>query len=164
MRLFLPLLLLTLLNGCGTPSTLKMYDGPERPSFEVASLSHVGLYPDRKLSLRVLSIDGNPVTDHYATDFHLLPGKYKLTLQFLYDIDICAPGVACYYKTDIEKELNAEKGHTYIPNAEITEKIDNKIKFNAFLEDKGVNYPTICLHAKQINRMLGKVAPSPPEC
>jgi len=164
MRLLLPLLLLVLLHGCGTPSTIKMYDGPGRPYFEVASLSHVGLYPDRKLSLRVLSIDGNPITDLYATDFLLLPGKHRLLIQVWHDIEICGVGVVCHYKTDIEKELNAEKGHTYIPNAVILEKVDNKIKFQAFLEDKGKNYPTTCLHAKQINKMLGKVAPNPPEC
>ena len=134
---FLSVLVFSLaLLSCSTTSQLILYKGEPVARENVAVVSALGLYADRKLSLTVKKIDGKPVTA--ATEMHLLPGTYTFNIHVWHDLKPGWP-VTSWKELYVDKTVTLEKGHTYVPQA-ILEKEGAQVT----LEDKGLNYPEEC--------------------
>ena len=117
----------------------KMYSDPIHERSKDAVISSLGLYPERKLSLTVVSINGKAVNTTRTAEFLLNPDIYKVTIRVLNDLHAGYPNVS-WKEVTLEAEVNALAGHTYIPNAEISGE-SVSLKF----DDMGMNYPQSCL-------------------
>lgn len=141
-RLSIACALITLCCGCSL-SSAKTYDGPDLERSDVAILSSVGFYKERKLSLVVWKIDGKSQDNSRTAEFLLLPGAHQVLVDARNDL-ICGasgPGLGCSWKeATIEVNLIAEKGHSYIPNAHIE---DGLVRI--FFVDAGLDFPRDCL-------------------
>lgn len=124
------------LVGCSATAPTILYKGEPMARENVAVVSALGLYADRKLSLTVKKVDGKPVVA--ATEMHLLPGTYTFNIHVWHDLK---PGwmTTSWKEVYLDKTVTLEKGHTYIPQA-ILEKDGAQV----MLEDKGLNYPVEC--------------------
>lgn len=124
------------LIGCSATNPVILYEGAPLARGDVAVISALGLYPDRKLSLTIKKIDGKAVSA--ATEIHLLPGTYNLNVFVWKDL---APGwpSTSWKELYVDKIIKVEKGHTYIPQAVIEG--DNA---QVIFLDKGLGYPEEC--------------------
>jgi hypothetical protein len=144
-RLLAIIAIVGVLCGCSLQN-IKIYEGPDRPPSEQITLSSVGLYPERRLSLRVLEIDGKEVSTGKAASYLLLPGSYQVKIDALKDFE---PGIAVitFKKALVLSRLEARAGHTYIANAVI-----DGDRISVFFEDKGLDFPLECLPLyRQVN-------------
>lgn len=126
------------LSACGT-TTVKFYEGKELPPGEQSVLSSMGLYPERKLALRVTAINGNPIEPSY--EILLQPGAYTISVLVDHDANISyMPLTYSVKRTNIQVPLTAIAGHTYIPNGTI-ENGTPKL----FFDDAGLDFNRECM-------------------
>ena len=126
--------------GCSLQH-VKLYEGPDRPASEQITLSSVGLYPERQLSLMVMEVDGKSIANGRAASYRLLPGTYQVKIQARRDFKTGGPGLSVTFKqAEPVTRLEAKAGHTYVPNATISGDL-----ISIYFEDKGASFPEECL-------------------
>jgi len=135
LKLMTILAVLNLLSGCAI-KPLVFYPGEPLPRENVAVVSIVGLYPDRKLSLTIKNIDGKPIPA--TSEVHLLPGSYNFNIYVWHDFK---PGwtTSSWKSVYVDTKLEVKLGHTYIPEATLDG--DN---VTIYFVDKGLKYPEEC--------------------
>ncbi|NQD36367.1 hypothetical protein HPT27_04960 [Permianibacter sp. IMCC34836] len=138
MRHILLVLVITLMCGCA-PAAFKMYSGSDLPRTDFAVISALGLYPESRMSLQIKEINGKPVNDTTAAEFHVLAGDYKILLKAFADFNPSATS-STWKDAFIEVSVSVENGHTYIPNFT---RIDDKVSVH--FDDKGVGFKKECL-------------------
>jgi hypothetical protein len=131
-------LLSAIVAGCSLQN-VKLYDGPDRPASEQVTVSAIGLYPDRQLSLMVVEIDGKSIASGRAASFLLLPGTYQVKVQATKDFK-AGGSVVTYKRAEPVSRLEARAGHTYVPNARLAGDV-----VSIYFDDKGPDFPPECL-------------------
>ncbi len=139
--ILLPLIVaLATLSGCGL-ATVALYDGPARSNQEVATISGLAAYPERRLDLITWKIDGNPVDHTRTSEFLVLPGPHTVQVYVRYRV---APADAdfrfAWQEAYVEIPLSSVAGHTYIANVDI----DGKNVHGRFV-DAGLNFNPQCM-------------------
>lgn len=132
-------MIVLLLNGCSMNSVV-MHDGGNLARKDTAVVSVFGNYGEKKVSLRLTEVDGQPVpgSSNFMTyEVQLKPGKHKLKYYVWHDLH-----AASWKEAYVETEYTLQIGHTYFPDVEIK---DGK-QANVWMVDKGENYPVECNH------------------
>lgn len=114
--------------GCASPpksGPVHMYDGPEKPLDQIATVYARPPNPKRE-SVLITSIDGKHVGR--PTIVYLLPGEHHVGIQWRYEK---ASGPA-----DGVVSLDLVPGHTY----EVRGAFQGRSKVKLWLEDKGKGY------------------------
>jgi uncharacterized protein YceK len=123
LKAFVGLCLLMLLSGCA--STVKMYDGSQRPSSEVASIlswresrwSLARGSPLGALIVHPMVIDGQPTNatpnDGKKTKYSVLPGEHRIKVVLFWNVGFLGLKVV----DPEEIVFNAEAGHSYLTKA-----------------------------------------------
>lgn len=130
--------LLVLVSGCSIVNE-QMYAGELKDDSEHAVLSALGLYPENRVSMQVRMINGEKVNIGRAASYLLLPGEYEVAVFLQANMKYSAGGMS-WQEADLVGALNAEAGHTYIPDYFVK---DEEIVLT--FEDKGKNFPQECL-------------------
>ena len=90
MKLYAGMLLLALaLTGCGTPGPVQTYEGPARPTSDVAVLKGLSAgyragfssYARREIGLKTEFQQVRSFGQGYPNEIHLLPGTYLVMLH-----------------------------------------------------------------------------------
>ena len=143
MRIFALILLLVALTACAIKNT-HLYGSESLSPNDQAVVSAVGVYNEERLGIQITSINGKPVDRSRTASFLLPPGTYEISLHANKNMQVTSGiggGLGIKLEeADGEATITAQRGHTYIPNANVSGK---QIQF--FFEDKGLNYPTECL-------------------
>lgn len=150
------------LVGCAGLTTVKTYDGPEQTQDKVATLSSLGLYPERSLSVQVMEIDGKSVDTTRTSEFTLLPGPHTLRVRVFKDlrwgvsiVNVSSTSATALISTSFKEafiNITPEflAGHTYIPNAVV---IDSTA--SASLDDAGTNFKQECMPLRRFAILYG---------
>ncbi len=128
------LILLLLLTACVAPQpALKIYDGPDKPLTEVASIrgsNHCNNEKSVVGETRIIEVNGltaDSFSSGYQRDLLIAPGKTSVTVYWFY----------AFYRTkgNVTLNLNAQAGHRYI----VRSKIRDREFADFFIEDLGPN-------------------------
>lgn len=131
--------LMLMLAGCG-PAVYKFDEGRLRQNPEHGVVSALGLAPERSLSLQVIYIDDKAVNVTRAAGFQVPVGLHKFMIVAKKDLRFTSDGGIRWKEAKLERDLQVENGHTYIPVATIE---DDTV--NVTFRDAGENYPQSCL-------------------
>ena len=138
-------IMLLALTGCGLlpPEPQKLYQGPDLPLDQIASIAFGG-----GGMLNVQSIDSTEIiavgkTHKPTKGLHITPGTHTVTLSYsnLEGLESGGVGtIAIFAGAKKEIVFEAKAGHSYIPRVE---RVGGTVKF--WIEDKGEFYSPECM-------------------
>ena len=137
-QLFIVLIVTISVSGCALQN-VQLYKGDPLPDSEQATISAVGIYHERDLSLQITEVDGASVSTNRSASFLVLPGKHEVKVHAQKDLFVSSSRIS-YKEADIKTMVSVKKGHTYIPDA-----ITDGKRIRVYFDDKGIGFPRECL-------------------
>ena len=145
------ILLLAAFGLCVAPEAIA--GTPKIPEGK-AALSTQGTYADKAVTVEKLN--GKKVSMR-AAELFLAPGAHQIELAFMWDLRPQEDKWVLYKTTRLTVTLNAEAGHTYMPNGNIS-----ATGVSGRFDDLGLNYNRDCLPRRRYT-MSGKLKPECPD-